>query len=109
MSNTHADTNRPEVIAMLPSNRQHDLLRKGSDFANRMGVAEALEALGFRVEFLDVHAWPLNPLAGRPSLFSSIVSATGSFGLAFVVLGALTAIATVWLVVAEWWETSAGL
>jgi glycosyltransferase involved in cell wall biosynthesis len=66
------DTNRPEVIAMLPSNRRHDLLRKGPDFANRMGVAEALETLGFRVEFLDVHAWPLNPLAGRPSLFSSI-------------------------------------
>jgi MFS family permease len=36
-----------------------------------------------------------------PSLFSSIVSATGSFGLAFVVLGGLTAVATVWLIVAE--------
>ena len=66
------DPNRLEVIAMLPSNRRHDLLGKGPEFANRMGVAEALEALGFRVEFLDVHAWPLNPLAGRPSLFSSI-------------------------------------
>lgn len=39
-----------------------------------------------------------------PSLFSSIVSVTGSFGLAFVVLGALTAVATVWLVAAEWRE-----
>jgi glycosyltransferase involved in cell wall biosynthesis len=66
------DTHRPEVIAMLPSNRRHVLLRKGPDFANRMGVAEALETLGFQVEFLDVHPWPLNPLAGRPSLFSSI-------------------------------------
>jgi glycosyltransferase involved in cell wall biosynthesis len=60
------------MIAMLPANRRHDLLRKGPDFANRMGVAEALETLGFRVEFLDVHVWPLNPLAGKPSLFSSI-------------------------------------
>jgi len=42
----------------------------------------------------------LGALAG-PSLFSSIVSATGSFGLAFVVLGGLTAVATVWLVVAD--------
>ncbi len=42
----------------------------------------------------------LGALVG-PSLFSSIVSATGSFGLAFVALGGLTAIATVWLVVAE--------
>jgi MFS family permease len=47
----------------------------------------------------------LGALVG-PSLFSSIVSATGSFGLAFVVLGGLTAVATVWLVVAEWSETS---
>ena len=36
-----------------------------------------------------------------PSLFSSIVSATGSFGLAFMALGGLTAVATVWLVAAE--------
>jgi nitrate/nitrite transporter NarK len=36
-----------------------------------------------------------------PSLFSSIVSATGSFSLAFLALGGLTAIAAVWLAVAE--------
>jgi MFS family permease len=36
-----------------------------------------------------------------PSLFSSIVSATGSFGLAFTALGGLTAIATIWLVAAD--------
>ena len=41
----------------------------------------------------------LGALVG-PSLFSSIVSATGSFGLAFMALGGLTAVATVWLVVA---------
>src|SRR4029077_1119301 len=46
----------------------------------------------------------LGALVG-PSLFSSIVSATGSFGLAFVVLGALTAVATVWLILAEWSES----
>ncbi len=45
----------------------------------------------------------LGALVG-PSLFSSIVSATGSFGAAFVALGGLTAVATVWLVVAEWRE-----
>ena len=39
-----------------------------------------------------------------PSLFSSIVSATGSFGLAFIALGGLTAIATLWLIAAEWRE-----
>jgi len=42
----------------------------------------------------------LGALAG-PSLFSSIVSGTGSFGLAFMVLGGLTTVATVWFIVAE--------
>jgi MFS family permease len=42
----------------------------------------------------------LGALVG-PSLFSSIVSATGSFGLAFMVLGGLTTVATGWLIVAE--------
>jgi MFS family permease len=42
-----------------------------------------------------------------PSLFSSIVSMTDSFGAAFVALGGLTAIATAWLVVAEWRESQA--
>jgi MFS family permease len=45
----------------------------------------------------------LGALVG-PSLFSSIVSATGSFGLAFLSLGGLTAIATLWLIAAEWRE-----
>jgi len=45
----------------------------------------------------------LGALVG-PSLFSSIVSATGSFAAAFLALGCLTAIATVWLIVAEWRE-----
>ena len=45
----------------------------------------------------------LGALVG-PSLFSSIVSATGSFGLAFLALGGLTAIATLWLIAAEWRE-----
>jgi MFS family permease len=44
-----------------------------------------------------------------PSLFSSIVSATGSFGAAFAALGGLTAVATVWLVVAEWRERRAAM
>lgn len=57
---------------MLPANRRHHLLRKGPEFANRLGVAEALEGLGWRIEYLDVNDWPLNPLAGKPSLFSSI-------------------------------------
>jgi MFS family permease len=43
----------------------------------------------------------LGALVG-PSLFSSIVSATGSFGLAFVALGGLTALAAVWLATTEW-------
>lgn len=58
------------TIVMLPSNRQHDLMReKGLD---RLAVPHALEKLGCHVVFLDVHAAPLNPLAGKPSLFSSI-------------------------------------
>lgn len=61
-----------ELIVMLPSNRQRDLIGNRSDCLNRLGVAEALERLGFRVDFLDVHDRPWNPLAGRPSLFSSI-------------------------------------
>jgi MFS family permease len=44
-----------------------------------------------------------------PSLFSSIVSATGSFGAAFVALGGLTALATAWLVTAEWRERAGPL
>ncbi len=45
----------------------------------------------------------LGALVG-PSAFSSIVTATGSFAAAFLALGGLTAIATVWLVAAEWRE-----
>lgn len=63
---------RHETIVMLPANRRAELLRKSPDRPNRLGVAEALEDLGYRVDFLDVHAWPLNPFAGRPSLFASI-------------------------------------
>lgn len=55
---------------LLPSNRQRELLKTGG--LNRLGVPQALERLGFEVEFLDVHKAPLNPLAGKPSLFSSI-------------------------------------
>jgi len=69
---TNSEASRRDVIVMMPSNRRHDLLRKSPDLANRLGVAEALDTLGYRIEYLDVHAWPLNPLAGRPSLFSSI-------------------------------------
>lgn len=57
-------------IVMLPSNRQQGLIR--SDGLDRLGVPHALERLGARVSFLDVHDFPLNPLAGKPSLFSSI-------------------------------------
>ncbi len=57
---------------MLPSNRQHDLLRLPGETINRLGVAQALERCGFRVSFCDVHDKPWNPLAGRASLFSSI-------------------------------------
>jgi len=63
---------RRETIVLLPSNRRHDLLQKSPDKVNRLGVAEALEELGFNVDYLDVHAWPLNPLARKPSLFASI-------------------------------------
>jgi len=66
------DRARRETIVMLPANRRHGLLKRSADRPNRMGVAEALENLGFAVDYLDVHAWPLNPLAGRPSLFASI-------------------------------------
>ncbi len=57
-------------LVLLPSNRQHELLQTPG--LNRLGVPQALERLGFKVEFLDVHKAPLNPLAGKPSLFSSI-------------------------------------
>jgi glycosyltransferase involved in cell wall biosynthesis len=60
------------VIVMLPSNRQQDLLRSKVETLNRLGVAQALERCGFHVAFLDVNDKPWNPLAGRPSLFSSI-------------------------------------
>lgn len=63
---------RPDEIVMLPSNRQHELLRMEGETLNRLGVPKALERCGFRVSFLDVHDRPWNPLAGRPSLFSSI-------------------------------------
>jgi glycosyltransferase involved in cell wall biosynthesis len=59
-------------IVLLPSNRQEEMLRASGETLNRLGVPQALEQLGFRVAFLDVHAKPWNPLAGRPSLFSSI-------------------------------------
>jgi glycosyltransferase involved in cell wall biosynthesis len=61
-----------DAIVMLPSNRQHDLIGTGPDYLNRLGVAEALERLGWRVDFMDVNEAPLNPFAGRPSLFSAI-------------------------------------
>lgn len=48
------------------------MLRARDETLNRLGVPQALERQGFRVAFLDVHAKPWNPLAGRPSLFSSI-------------------------------------
>jgi glycosyltransferase involved in cell wall biosynthesis len=57
-------------LVLLPSNRQHELLN--SCGLNRLGVPQALEHLGYKVDFLDVHKAPLNPLAGKPSLFSSI-------------------------------------
>ncbi len=61
-----------ETIVMLPSNRQHDLIGTGPQFHKRLGVAEALEKLGWRVDFMDVNEWPRNPFAGKPSLYSSI-------------------------------------
>jgi glycosyltransferase involved in cell wall biosynthesis len=61
-----------ETIVMLPSNRQQGLIGTGPDFLNRMGVAQALEKLGWRVDFMDVNDAPLNPFAGRPSLFGAI-------------------------------------
>jgi glycosyltransferase involved in cell wall biosynthesis len=60
------------MIVMLSANRRGELLRKTPDRANRLGVADALRSMGYGVDYLDVHAWPLNPLAGKPSLFSSI-------------------------------------
>ncbi len=57
-------------LVLLPSNRQHELLQTRG--LNRLGVPQALERLGFKVDFLDVHKAPLNPLADKPSLFSSI-------------------------------------
>lgn len=68
-----AETGRkPDTIVLLPANRRHHLLGKGPDSVNRLGVAEALETLGYRVDYLDVNDTPRNPFAGRPSLFSSI-------------------------------------
>lgn len=61
---------RQDEVVVLPSNRQEELLREKG--LNRLGVPAALEQRGCRVAFLDVHAAPLNPLAGKPSLFSSI-------------------------------------
>ncbi len=48
------------------------MLQARGETLNRLGVPQALEKLGYRVAFLDVHGKPLNPLAGRHSLFSSI-------------------------------------
>jgi glycosyltransferase involved in cell wall biosynthesis len=48
------------------------MLRASGKTLNRLGVPQALERQGFRIAFLDVHAKPWNPFAGRPSLFSSI-------------------------------------
>lgn len=62
---------RSELV-LLPSNRQQEMLQARGEALNRLGVPQALERQGFRVAFLDVHAKPWNPLAGRPSLFSSI-------------------------------------
>ena len=59
-------------FVLLPSNRQEEMLRARGETLNRLGVPQALERQGFRVAFLDVHTKPWNPLAGRPSLFSSI-------------------------------------
>ncbi len=61
-----------DEIDLLPSNRQAEMLRASGETLNRLGVPQALERLGFRVAFLDVHTKPWNPLAGHPSLFSSI-------------------------------------
>lgn len=66
----HGNVKRQDEIVVLPSNRQRELLLE--DGLDRLGVPRALEKLGCRMSFLDVHAAPLNPLAGRPSLFSSI-------------------------------------
>lgn len=60
----------PRPIVMLPSNRQGDLIR--SEGLDPLGVPQALARCGASVVFLDVHGFPLNPLAGRPSLFASI-------------------------------------
>ncbi len=67
-----ASARRSDEIVMLPSNRQHDLLRMEGETLNRLGVPQALERCGFRISFLDVHDKPWNPFAGRVSLFSSI-------------------------------------
>lgn len=61
-----------DELVLLPSNRQEEMLRARGETLNRLGVPQALERQGFRVAFLDVHTKPWNPLAGRPSLFSSI-------------------------------------
>ncbi|GAA0540743.1 glycosyltransferase involved in cell wall biosynthesis [Rhizomicrobium palustre] len=57
-------------LVMLPSNRQADLIR--SQGLDRLGVPNALSRLGARVAFLDVNAFPKNPLAKKPSLYASI-------------------------------------
>lgn len=61
-----------DEVVLLPSNRQAEMLRASGETLNRLGVPQALERQSFRVAFLDVHTKPWNPLAGRPSLFSSI-------------------------------------
>jgi glycosyltransferase involved in cell wall biosynthesis len=71
---THSEAGRPIPLVVLPANRRGTLFDKLDPeiHANRRGVLDELEKLGFAVEFLDVNTWPKNPFAGRHSLLAAI-------------------------------------
>jgi len=72
MTRSEADGQIPLIV--LPANRRGTLFDKldPETHANRRGVLDELEKLGFAVEFLDVNDRPKNPFAGRHSLFAAI-------------------------------------